>query len=42
MNIKKLLENLKASYNSGWGDDLGKDFYSPMLSNCKEYNRMTG
>ena len=42
MKIKKLIENLKHSYNSGWGDDLGKDFYSPMLNHCEEYNRMTG
>ena len=42
MKIKKLIESLKHSYNSGWGDDLGKDFYSPMLNHCEEYNRMTG
>ena len=42
IKIKDLIQNLKVSYDSGFGDNLGKDFYSPCLEHCKEYKRMTG
>ena len=42
MEIRKFIEKLKPSYDSGFGDNLGKEFYSPCLENCKEYKRMTG
>ena len=42
MNTKDFIKNLKVSYDSGFGDNLGKDFYSPCLDRCKEYKRMTG
>ena len=42
MNTKNFIKNLKVSYDSGFGDNLGKDFYSPCLDRCKEYKRMTG
>ena len=31
--IKKLFENLKSDYDSGEGDDLGADFFTPCLKN---------
>lgn len=40
--IRKFIAELKPSYDSGFGDNLGKEFYSPCLENCKEYKRMTG
>lgn len=40
--IREFISNLKPSYDSGFGDNLGKEFYSPCLENCKEYRRMTG
>ena len=39
--IKKLFENLKSDYDSGEGDDLGADFFTPCLKNCYEYDRTT-
>ena len=42
MEIRKFIAELKPSYDSGFGDNLGKEFYSPCLENCKEYRRMTG
>ena len=39
--IKKLFGNLKSDYDSGEGDDLGADFFSPCLKNCFEYDRAT-
>ena len=42
MEIKKFIENLKPTYDNAYGDNLGKDFYSPCLENCKQYKRMTG
>ena len=39
--IKKLFENLKSDYDSGEGDDLGADFFTPCLKNCYEYDRAT-
>ena len=42
MNTKDFIKTLKVSYASGFGDNLGKDFYSPCLARCKEYKRMTG
>ena len=41
-STKEFIANLKPSYDSGFGDNLGKDFYSPCLERCKEYRRMTG
>lgn len=35
------IKNLKISYDSGYGDNLGKDFFSPCLQNCYEYKRIT-
>ena len=40
--IKEFIAKLKPSYDSGFGDNLGKEFYSPCLENCREYRRMTG
>ena len=40
--IRKFITELKPSYDSGFGDNLGKEFYSPCLESCKEYKRMTG
>ena len=42
LNIREFISKLKPSYDSGFGDNLGKEFYSPCLENCKEYKRMTG
>ena len=42
MEIREFIAKLKPSYDSGFGDNLGKEFYSPCLENCKEYRRMTG
>ena len=39
--IKKLFKNLKSDYDSGEGDDLGADFFTPCLKNCYEYDRAT-
>ena len=39
--IKKLFQNLKSDYDSGEGDDLGADFFTPCLKNCYEYDRAT-
>lgn len=39
--IKKLFENLKTDYDSGEGDDLGADFFTPCLTNCNKYDRAT-
>ncbi len=41
-STKEFIANLKPSYDSGFGDNLGKEFYSPCLERCKEYRRMTG
>jgi len=40
--IREFIAKLKPSYDSGFGDNLGKEFYSPCLENCREYRRMTG
>jgi superfamily II DNA or RNA helicase len=40
--LKNVIKNLKISYHSGHGDNLGKDFYSPLLAKCKQYKRDTG
>lgn len=40
--IRDFIAKLKPSYDSGFGDNLGKEFYSPCLENCREYRRMTG
>lgn len=42
MNIKKFIKELKPTYDNAYGDNLGRDFYSPCLEHCKEYKRMTG
>ena len=42
MEIKNFIEGLKPTYDNAYGDNLGKDFYSPCLENCKQYKRMTG
>jgi superfamily II DNA or RNA helicase len=39
--IDKLFKNLKTDYDSGEGDDLGKDFFTPCLKNCNLYLRTT-
>ncbi len=40
-DIKKLFENLKSDYDSGEGDDLGADFFTPCLTYCNKYDRAT-
>ena len=35
-DIKKLFENLKSDYDSGEGDDLGEDFFTPCLTHCNK------
>ena len=37
----KLFENLKSDYDSGEGDDLGADFFTPCLTYCNKYDRAT-
>lgn len=39
--INKIFNNLKSDYDSGEGDDLGADFFTPCLKLCKEYDRAT-
>jgi len=40
--MREFIQNLKICYHSGFGDNLGKDFYSPCLARCVEYKRTTG
>jgi superfamily II DNA or RNA helicase len=40
-DIKNLFSSLKSDYDSGEGDDLGADFFTPCLKNCYEYDRAT-
>ena len=40
--MREFIQNLKICYHSGFGDNLGKDFYSPCLAKCVEYKRTTG
>ena len=39
--INNLFEQLKTDYDSGRGDDLGNDFFTPCLKYCTEYLRTT-
>jgi superfamily II DNA or RNA helicase len=39
--IELIFDNLKNDYDSGEGDDLGTDFFSPCLKHCIQYNRTT-
>ena len=39
--INNLFERLKTDYDSGRGDDLGNDFFTPCLKYCTEYLRTT-
>ena len=39
--VSSLFKNLKKSYDSGDGDDLGNDFFTPCLKLCNEYLRNT-
>ena len=39
--INNLFERLKTDYDSGQGDDLGNDFFTPCLKYCTEYLRTT-
>jgi superfamily II DNA or RNA helicase len=39
--IKFIFDNLKNDYDSGEGDDLGTDFFSPCLKYCIQYDRTT-
>ena len=40
--MREFIKNLKVCYHSGFGDNLGKDFYAPCLARCLEYKRTTG
>jgi hypothetical protein len=35
-DIKKIFENLKSDYDSGEGDDLGADFFTPCLNTLQQ------
>ena len=40
-DLKNIFNNLKSDYDSGEGDDLGADFFTPCLNHCKQYDRAT-
>ena len=40
-NIEALFKELKNDYDSGEGDDLGADFFTPCLELCNKYDRAT-
>ena len=40
-NLEVLLKGLKNDYDSGEGDDLGADFFTPCLELCNKYDRAT-
>ena len=40
-DLKNIFNNLKSDYDSGEGDDLGADFFTPCLNHCKKYDRAT-
>lgn len=40
-NLEELYKNLKNDYDSGEGDDLGADFFTPCLELCSKYDRAT-
>ena len=40
-NIEALYKELKNDYDSGEGDDLGADFFTPCLELCNKYDRAT-
>ena len=39
--IEFIFDNLKNDYDSGEGDDLGTDFFTPCLKHCIQYDRTT-